>query len=73
MSRRLATKAQGCPQVHRRDPYKNPGACGPCGQRLPLWSGGKWEYEYGRLAGSARIPLRLERLERTRAPARLNR
>ena len=36
MSRRLATKAQGCPQVHRRDPYKNPGACGPCGQPSDL-------------------------------------
>ena len=30
MSRRLG--AQGCRQVHRRDPSKNPKACGPCGQ-----------------------------------------
>jgi hypothetical protein len=34
MSRRLG--AQGCPQVHRRDPSKNPRACGPCGQPNPL-------------------------------------
>ena len=29
MSRRLG--AQGCRQVHRRDPSKNPKACEPCG------------------------------------------
>jgi hypothetical protein len=34
MSRRLG--AQGCPQVHWRDPSKNPRACGPCGQPNPL-------------------------------------
>ena len=32
MSRRLGTQSEGCPQVHRRDPSKNPRACGPCGQ-----------------------------------------
>lgn len=31
MSRRRLS-AQGCPQVHRRDTSRNPGACGPCGQ-----------------------------------------
>jgi hypothetical protein len=30
--------AQGCPQVHRRDPSKNPTACGPCGQSSHLTS-----------------------------------
>jgi hypothetical protein len=33
--------------------------------------GGRWEYEYGRLAGSATNPLRFERLARTRALVRL--
>jgi hypothetical protein len=34
MPGRLA--AQSCPQVHRRDPSKNPRACGPCGQLSDL-------------------------------------
>jgi hypothetical protein len=34
MRGRLA--AQGCPQVHRRDPSKNPVICGPCGQPSDL-------------------------------------
>jgi hypothetical protein len=36
MSRRLGTQSKGCSQVHRRDPSKNPGACGPCEQPSSL-------------------------------------